>query len=133
MNLFQHGSFTLASGLKSDFKIDCDALTKEDWETCAYLLNKRLPEFSEVRGVPRGGLKLAEALEMYAIKESTNKLIVDDVWTTGISLSKHCKETDYRPDFAAVVFARNALPYWCVSLFNLSCGTESKSFYENLP
>ena len=31
-NLFQQGDFTLHSGERSGFKIECDALTSHDWD-----------------------------------------------------------------------------------------------------
>ena len=36
MTLLQEGNFTLASGKTSEFKIECDALTQEDWSTAAH-------------------------------------------------------------------------------------------------
>ena len=61
MNLFQRGDITLHSGGKSDFKIECDALTDEDVETLAYLISKKY-KFNMVCGVAEGGLRLEEAL-----------------------------------------------------------------------
>ena len=62
MNLFQKGDFQLHSGGKSEFKIDCDALSEHDWETLAYMTAKEF-RFKRVVGVPEGGLAFARALE----------------------------------------------------------------------
>src|SRR5687768_15364751 len=85
-NLFQLGDFTLASGAKSNFKIECDALRSQDWDCLAELLVKKLPPFSEVRGVPRGGLELQYRLKIYAEPQHNHIVYVDDVWTTGESM-----------------------------------------------
>ncbi len=55
-NLFIRQNFILHSGKPSDFKIECDALTDDDWECLAYLIAKRV-SFSSVVGVPNGGSK----------------------------------------------------------------------------
>ena len=89
MHLFQRGDFTLSGGARSDFKIDCDALSDEDWDTLAYLAAKRLPKFGSVSGVPEGGLKFAKALEKYVSGyPDAGYLIADDVWTTGASMRR---------------------------------------------
>ena len=54
-NLFQTGDFKLASGAKSNFKIECDALTESDWETLAMLIARNVGYFREVIGVWRRG------------------------------------------------------------------------------
>lgn len=117
--LFQRGSFTLASGAASDFKIECDALTDEDWRTLAYLLAQRLPVFGRVEGVPRGGLRLAEAMRPFQIPTSGNICVVDDVWTTGGSWHRFAEQID-APTFGAVVFARGPLPDNVTALFQMA-------------
>ena len=105
MNLFQTGNFKLASGQTSNFKIECDALTDEDWKTFAFLISKKI-KFSKVIGVPRGGLKLAKFLEAFEINDVTlPRLVVDDVYTTGGSIRKIMKEND----IGFVIFARNVI------------------------
>jgi orotate phosphoribosyltransferase len=86
MGLFQRGDFTLHSGDKSSFKIDCDYLGYDDIEALAELIASKF-YFTYVYGVPRGGLRLAEALQKYCEEEYTSHLlIVDDVLTTGASM-----------------------------------------------
>ena len=101
-NLFQRGSFILASGKASHFKIECDALTNEDWETLAMLIAERCSPFGTVEGIPTGGIKLANALRKYSSSNSSLRLLVDDVYSTGQSLGKMRK----RNDEVWVVFAR---------------------------
>ena len=128
MNLFNKDNITLSSGLQSDFKIDCDALTDADIECIAHLISKRI-SFDSVRGVPTGGTRLAKALEKY----STNTwqrivLIVDDVLTTGGSMERMKKEILSKPHHkkeeetlikGCVVFSRGECPSWITPLFKM--------------
>lgn len=119
--LFQIGDFTLASGQKSSWKIECDALTKDDWAALALMLVERLPEpFSLVLGVPRGGLPFADALRHYTANEGY-VLVVDDVWTTGRSMQRYIDADVQRVEThrikRAVAFARSPTPPGVVALF----------------
>lgn len=88
--LFQSGDFTLNSGAKSTWKIECDALTEGDWEGLAQLVRQTVVPFCAVYGVPRGGMSLAKALSQYETGDKQNPvLIVDDVWTTGGSWRRY--------------------------------------------
>ena len=124
MNLFQLGDFKLHSGQHSDFKLECDALTDDDWECIAFLLSQRLPPFDECYGVPRGGLKLAEKMQKY--KQTTTYgwntvLFADDVFTTGNSLRAFAFDNiGNREMLGAVVFARTEPPDWIHALFTMS-------------
>lgn len=116
MSLFQLGEFTLHSGAKSAWKIDCDALTDGDWEAVAAMLCEMLPPFGSVHGIPRGGIKLAEALSK-RVSSGGPRLIVDDVLTTGGSMAG--ARTD-PSDMGAVLFARGPCPEWIVPLFRVA-------------
>lgn len=115
-HLFTLGNRRLHSGELTDWKIECDALTDQDYDALARMLAQRLPAFGAVEGVPRGGLRLMEALAPYANKDSYPLLIVDDVLTTGGSLETH---RDGRPAIGAVLFARGACPPWVTPLFQM--------------
>lgn len=124
MNLFQLGDFTLNSGRKSRLKIECDAWTAADVDCLAFLIAKRVGPFGSVEGVPRGGLRLADALAQYEEHgDGIPHLIVDDVLTTGGSMerllaARNREGKTYRV-MGAVVFARgNPLP-WVKALFPL--------------
>ena len=106
MALFQQGSFTLHSGEASNFKIECDALTLEDWETLARMIAERC-QFRSVVGVPRGGIALAKALQGYVDLQARNDLVVDDVWTTGGSMKPYLSFGG--PVVGYVVFARKPI------------------------
>jgi orotate phosphoribosyltransferase len=128
-NLFNIGEFSLASGRKSRFKIDCDALSDEDIETLAAMLYYRFDKFRmsgrgfhSVYGVPSGGLRLAKAMEQYATEDGKFTIIVDDVWTTGISMNKYVEDMkikvgDMKPLLKGVIFSRNATPMDVEALF----------------
>lgn len=121
MNLFQSGNFTLSSGLSSKHKIDCDALTDGDIDTLAAMIRCAVGPFSAAVGVPRGGLRLAEALRPFADSECHTLLIVDDVLSTGGSIKRfaaeHCPDDGCATVIGAVIFARGRCPAWVTPLF----------------
>lgn len=128
MSLFELGNFILSSGAKSCWKIECDALSAPDIGTLAVLIAQMVGPFASVEGVPRGGLRLAEALRPFRTQLGCH-LIVDDVLTTGGSLERHKaayasagSDTFPRQDviIGAVVFARGPCPPWIKAVFQLS-------------
>ena len=118
MNLFQYRDCVSHSGLPLKWKIDCDALTDEDWACLAKLVAKNI-SFGKVIGVPKGGLKFAEALRPYIDDTHEVILIVDDVMTTGNSIFAEKKKLPKEAIVeAVVVFNRAAVyPYWIRPIF----------------
>ncbi len=104
--VFQRGDFLLAGGSRSSWKIECDALTSEDWATLAMMAVEQGLTFSGALGVPRGGLLFAEALRPYVSDGPV--LIVDDVLTTGGSILRLMAE--HPGSIGLVAFARGPLP-----------------------
>ncbi len=126
MNLFQLGKFKLHSGAESQFKIECDALTDDDWRCLAAMVARMVGQFREVYGVPTGGVKLAEQLKGHQDQNAEHILICDDVTTTGRSMWDFyhmllAQNEKYRtvPVIGAVVFARGKCPGWVRPLFQL--------------
>lgn len=114
-NLFQLGNFKSHSGESLPWKIDCDGLTEKDWGCLAQMIFDRVERFSEVEGVPKGGLALASVLHLYRYVPG-GLLIVDDVLTTGGSMEQH---RNGRDAIGAVVFARGPCPSWVTPLFQM--------------
>lgn len=108
-SLFQSGEFRLHSGSRSSWKVDCDALNDTDLETLASMVVER-HVFSKVVGVPRGGLRLAKALEKYCM-ETGPTMVVDDVLTTGASMEAIKAQTP-GDVVGVVIFARGVCPDW---------------------
>lgn len=106
MNLFQLGNFISHAGNELEWKIECDALTDEDWECLAKMISDRT-QFGSVYGIPRGGVKLAAALEKYCKPNHPVRLVVDDVYTTGTSMNEVLQGND----LGFVVFARNRIQF----------------------
>lgn len=128
MNLFQHGEFKLSNGEDSTFKIECDFLSDDDWNTLAYILHRKSGMFEEVFSVPTGGDKFAKALNQYKVdlKHLFNRdkmvWLVDDVFTTGLSMEKRKLELEqegYKHIRGFVVFARKNTPGWITPIFQM--------------
>lgn len=117
--LFQTGYFILHSGQRSNFKIDCDALSDEDIKSLANIISRKFV-FRKVIGIPRGGLRLAKALEKFVDITSEIILIVDDVLTTGQSMEEARAEFSKEGNvWGVVIFARNRPPDWVVPIFRM--------------
>ena len=126
-HLFQYGKFSLSSRRQSRLKLECNALTSADLDTCALLLQYILPAFDFAVGVSTGGDALAYRMQAFQTVETLNPrqiLIIDDVFTTGASI---CKERDKLKKkgptaviFGAVIFARAPTPAWVTALFTLN-------------
>lgn len=112
--LFKYGAFTSHSGLHLPDKIDCDALTKADWDTLAAWVARRVG-FGKVVGIETGGNKFAEALQQHCSPFGP-VLIVDDVLTTGKSMEE--ARAQYPDAVGAVVFSRTKnIPEWIIARF----------------
>ena len=122
MNLFQKVDIILNSGKPSDFKIECDALTDEDIECFAHLISKKYT-FRKVVGVPRGGVRIENALQKYTTNNPEHPLLmVDDVLTTGGSMIRYreqYEEMEYDNIVGVVIFARGECPDWIDSVFKM--------------
>ncbi len=128
VDLFQKIDFISHSGLPLKWKIECDALSKEEWDAIAtMIMDYQKQPFSKAVGIPRGGLPLADALNVYASgNEKEPVLICDDVFTTGNSILDFVKK-EY-PDWTMamgykwVVFARKPSyvhPFYTRALFTM--------------
>jgi len=118
--LFLKQTFRMHSGALGRFKIECNGLQPSDWETLAFLISQKFT-FREVHGIPRGGVPLEDALQTYKSSESKNRLIVDDVFTTGGSMGEAKLMLGWKDAIGVVVFARNEnpVPDWIHPMFQL--------------
>lgn len=124
MTLLKSGDFISHSRLTLPFKINCDSLSNDDINCIAEYIGSRC-EFGVALGIKRGGIRLAEALEPYAIQEAPfNVLVVDDVLTTGHSMKqfKANLPKEVHPDdvIGWVIFARIETPQWINYVFKTS-------------
>ena len=125
MSLFKFGSFVAASGKTLNWKIECDSLTNEDWDCLASIGASLVQPFYKVLGVPRGGLRFAEALRKYENPKGTSFLLVDDVLTTGGSVERSMAQQNLVrlfPDEILVVFdrSRGVVPFPYRSIFKVN-------------
>jgi hypothetical protein len=122
VTLFQIGQFVGHSGDLLDWKVECDALTDDDWDCLAMLASMMLPAFGPVEGVPPtsdgidNGARFAAALRKFSAP-ITRLLIADDVFTTGRSLEA---QRAGRPAIGVVAFSRSPdYPRWVTSVWTL--------------
>jgi hypothetical protein len=118
--MFERGKFESHSGIQLNWKIECDGLTDADLEALAEAVSSRII-FKEVIGIPRGGLRFAEALKQYRSPVARPTLIVDDVLTTGRSMNELRKSVS-GPSTGVVIFARGPgpIPAWIFPIFSLA-------------
>jgi len=127
MSLFKLGTFMSHSGIPLAWKIDCDVLTDADWECLASIGRGLVGPFQKVYWAPMGGMPLAMAMERYRDPTSGKFLVVDDVFTTGKSITE-IRDSLVKWGIASddiiglAVFARDGdlLPNWCRAIFTLS-------------
>jgi orotate phosphoribosyltransferase len=121
LSLFLLGDFKLHSGELSEYLIDANALDGDALLAVAHRLAVIVGPYGYVEGIPRGGLRLALAMQQYRTLGHPAILLVDDVWTTGQSMREKREEMKAEvgggPVFGAVIFHRGQgiLPYWCVA------------------
>lgn len=120
LDLFQTGRFTLNSGVQRDWKIECDSLTDGDIATLARMIAPRLPAFKETIPVPRGGCRLAAALNEYATEGYGYRLIVEDVLTTGASMEAvRAALPGGNKALGLVIFACKRPPRWVIPIWTM--------------
>ena len=128
MNLFQDGDFTSHAGLPLKWKLECDAITDDEWRCLAKMvMDYQTRPFYKAVGIPRGGLKFAEAMNEYASDNDTDQIMIcDDVFTTGTSMLDFIKEEypmwSMGQGYRWVAFARkpsNVNPYHTRALFTM--------------
>lgn len=121
-DLFVPGLFTFHSGSNSSWKIECDHLSDMELDLFARIIVQKI-SFNFVVGVPRGGTRLADKLRPYCRKGIDRLLIVDDVLTTGQSMSEaREKVEEIFSDIeilGVVLFARGPCLDWVVPVFQL--------------
>jgi orotate phosphoribosyltransferase len=125
MSLFNFGKFTLKSGARSNFKIDCDALTDKDIDNFAKYIVRVILDgvpVGHIVSIPTGGNRLALAIEQQIkFYEDGYTLIIDDVCTTGGSFIKTREDLldKYSKFFGICLFARGKTPTWVFPIFEM--------------
>jgi hypothetical protein len=122
--MFKWGDFVSHSGETLHWKIECDDLTDEDIECIAKIIGTGVL-FKKVYGIPRGGDRLAAALQKYCNPDEDATLLVDDVLTTGASMiqtREKLLEKNEGSVFGVVIFSRGTPPHWVFPLFNCNIG-----------
>ena len=108
--LFESGKFISHAGLPLNWKIECDAISPEEWNALAtMIMDYQTEPFSKVVGIPRGGLPLQYALEPYVTKGDHPWLVCDDVYTTGTSFREFCTQKETMFAYKWCVFARKPI------------------------
>lgn len=121
MDLFQKQKFISHAGIPMEWKIEMDAISDKEWDCLASMIMDYQKEpFSKVVGIPRGGIKLQNALQKYCDGDYWGRLhdgsdfhpwlVVDDVYTTGTSFKEFCTTKETISAYKWVIFARQPIP-----------------------
>lgn len=130
--MITYGQFTSHSGLILPWKIDCNDFTDADITALAKIIADKI-DFSDVHGIPTGGMRLANALAPYRRKGAHPFLIVDDVFTVGTSMEEARVEFTYGKAIqprGVVIYARGQTPKWIWPMFVVQEWTQSSEGAE---
>jgi len=116
--LFIRREWIMHSGQVGHYEIRCSSLLPDEVACFAWLIAQRGP-FSDVYGIPRGGVPLAKALEPYRTADGP-KLIIDDVLTTGASMEEARRRPGWQNAIGVVLFTRGERPDWVRVLCDMS-------------
>lgn len=132
-DLFQLKNFTMHSGAKGTYKLECDSFTDGDLETLAHIVAERARAIrsltseiggtgiNRVHGIPRGGVRFANALQQYAGDPEGIDMIVDDVHTTGASMEEAKLKIGWANAIGVVIFSRGSTPAdWIKPIFSMT-------------
>ena len=123
IDLFQKLDFTSHSGLDLSWKIEMDALSRDEWECIAHMISEQSVPFREAIGIPRGGTILGTLMNQHGTGKREDPIcIVDDVLTTGGSMNEFKRKRQWRNPtnyIGWVVFARAKCPDWVTALFQM--------------
>jgi len=127
MDLFQRYDYKSHANLDLTWKLECDAISDGEWSVLARIISElESRPFSDVVGVPRGGVKLEnEMLNYVSGNKNDPVLIVDDVWTTGTSFKEFVgihvieKMTEHVGWFGWCIFARTQTSNHVTALFQM--------------
>lgn len=105
-DLFQKINFISHAGLPLTWKIECDAISPDEWVALAHIIREFEPRnWRAAVGIPRGGVALGKALDKYGTQNIDDPvLVVDDVYTTGKSFR----------DYVAENYPNEEVLQWCV-------------------
>ena len=118
MPVFERKEFMLRTGVYARYTIDCDAFDEEEMETLAWLISEK-GTFREVHAASRGARRLAATLEKYRSEDGV-RLIVDDVLTTGQSMTEAREQTGWHDAVGVVIFSRGPCPDWVMPIFAMT-------------
>jgi len=120
--IFQNKPFIGHAGQELPWKVECDALTDDDWKWAAARVAERIT-FGTVTGIATGGLAFESALDKYKARDSEVCLICDDVLTTGTSMKEFRRllKININPGLiiGVVLFARTEPPPWIGAIWRL--------------
>mgnify|MGYP001164987246 FL=1 len=123
MDLFQKVDFISHAGIPMSWKIECDAISNDEWAALAKMIMEYQTEpFRAAIGIPRGGSPLGFALNAYCTDDPNHKfLICDDVYTTGTSFREFLEQEGHaREDvYCWTVFARKPTTDGVRALFTM--------------
>jgi hypothetical protein len=122
IDLFQSVDFISHAGKPMTWKIECDAISDDEWVTLAKMIREvERRSWSKAVGIPRGGVALGKALDTYSTGNPDHPiLIADDVYTTGTSFIEF--KAEHYSDVATIewcVFARKATERRVKALFTM--------------